>query len=40
LSQIVKCYEPPGANSKERYAWIAQYLGNAVEEAIRIRENN
>jgi hypothetical protein len=40
LSQIVKCYEPPGANSKERYAWIAQHLGDAVEEAIRIRENN
>lgn len=37
LSSIVKCYEPAGANSKERYDWICQHLANAVEEAIRIR---
>jgi hypothetical protein len=40
LSEIVKCYDPPGANSKERYDWIAKYLSAAVEEAIEIRGNN
>ena len=39
LSTIVKCYNPVGANSKERYAWISKHLSNAVEEAIRIRNN-
>lgn len=37
LSAIVKCYDPSGATSKDRYAWISQYLSSAVEEAIRIR---
>lgn len=40
LSSIVKCYNPAGGNSKERYAWIAKHLSNAVEEAIRIRNDN
>jgi hypothetical protein len=40
LSSIVKCYNPAGTNSKQRYAWIAQHLANAVEEAIRIRNQN
>lgn len=40
LSSIVKCYNPAGANSKERYAWISQYLENAVAEAIKIRNEN
>lgn len=40
LSAIVKCYNPAGSNSKERYAWIAKHLANAVEEAIRIRAAN
>ena len=40
LSSIVKCYNPAGGNSKERYAWIKKHLTNAVEEAISIRENN
>lgn len=39
LSSIVKCYNPAGADSKERYAWISEHLGNAVEEAIKIRGN-
>lgn len=38
LSTIVKCYNPAGSNSKERYAWIAKHLENAVEEAIKIRK--
>lgn len=37
LSTIVKCYDPPGEHSKERYAWISKYLSGAVEEAIEIR---
>jgi len=40
LSSIVKCYNPTGNNSKERYDWISQHLSNAVEEAIKIRNNN
>ena len=40
LSSIVKCYNPKGTNSKERYAWITKHLANAVEEAIRIRKAN
>lgn len=40
LSSIVKCYNPAGSSSKEKYAWISKYLANAVEEAIRIRGEN
>ncbi len=40
LSTIVKCYNPAGEDSKERYAWIAKHLVNAVEEAIKIRSEN
>jgi len=40
LSSIVKCYNPSGANSKERYDWISTHLANAVEEAIKIRSKN
>lgn len=40
LSEIVKCYNPSGANSQERYEWIKTHLENAVEEAVRIRNAN
>ena len=40
LSSIVKCYDPPGSTSKERYAWIAKNLKAAVEGAIQIRKDN
>ena len=40
LSSIVKCYNPAGSNSQERYDWIKKHLANAVEEAIKIRSNN
>lgn len=40
LSTIVKCYNPGGPDSKERYNWICKHLANAVEEAITIRKNN
>lgn len=39
LSSIVKLYDPGGATSKERYAWISTHLSNAVEEAIKIRNS-
>ena len=40
LSSIVKCYDPAGRTSKERYGWISSHLANAVEEAICIRANH
>ncbi len=40
LSSIVKCYDPAGSDSKERYAWISKNLANVVEEAVKIREAN
>ncbi|MBA3006235.1 MAG: TIR domain-containing protein [Proteobacteria bacterium] len=40
LSSTVKCYNPAGSNSKDRYAWIVQHLANAIEEAIKIRKEN
>ena len=38
LSAIVSCYDPQGIDSKGKYDWISRHLSNAVEEAIRIRE--
>jgi hypothetical protein len=40
LSSIVKCYDPAGSTSQEKYDWIKTHLANAVEEAIRIRKEN
>ena len=40
LSSIVKCYDPAGSNSQERYDWIKKHLENAVAEANKIRKNN
>jgi len=40
LSSVVKCYNPPGVNSRDRYAWISQHLENAVSEAISIRKRS
>lgn len=40
LSAIVKCYNPAGDNSKERYDWISRNISNAVEEAVKIRNGN
>lgn len=40
LSTIVKCYNPTGSDSQQRYDWIKTNLANAVEEAITIRTNN
>jgi hypothetical protein len=38
LSSIVKCYDPVGRTSQERYDWICKHLSNAVEEAVTIRD--
>jgi len=40
LSTLVKCYDPGGSSSSERYLWISKHLSNAVEEAIEIRRKN
>ncbi len=40
LSEIARCYDPPGGNSKEKYNWISEYISSMVEEALKIRENN
>jgi hypothetical protein len=40
LSSIVKCYDPAGTTSKDRYNWICTHVANAVEEAINIRNNS
>ena len=40
MSSIVKCYNPVGSNSQARYDWIKKHLSNAIEEAIKIRNNN
>lgn len=37
LSSVVKCYNPPGSNSRQRYNWIRDNLADIVEEALRIR---
>ena len=40
LSQVVKCYNPQGNNSKERYSWIEENLSKVIEDAIEIRNQN
>lgn len=40
LSSIVKCYNPVGANSRERYKWISKHLAYIVEQAIKIRQDH
>ena len=39
LSSVVKCYNPSGVTSREKYAWIKENLDAAVDEAVRIRTN-
>jgi len=40
LSGIVKCYNPIGENSKEKYDWISKHISDLAEKAIKIREEN
>ena len=40
LSAIVKCYDPRGTNSRQRYDWIRTHLSNAVEEAVALRKRH
>ena len=39
LSSVVKCYNPAGVTSRDKYSWISQHLANAVEEAVKIRKS-
>jgi len=39
LSEVAKCYNPSGVDSKARYNWIADNIAALVEEAITIRKN-
>jgi hypothetical protein len=38
LTEIVRCYDPTGADSKALYAWIEQYLEAAIDEAVATRK--
>lgn len=40
MSTVVKCYNPTGGNSNEKYAWITHNLSKMVEEAIDIRNRS
>lgn len=40
LSDIVECYNPVGANSKEKYDWISKYIAAIANEAVEIRSKN
>ncbi len=37
LDSVVKCHDPAGFDSRQRYAWIADNLADIVEQAIDIR---
>ena len=39
LSSVVRCHNPPGTNSRQRYTWIRDSLAYIVEEALRIRSS-
>ena len=38
LSSIIRCYDPKGLNSNDKYSWISDHLSAIVEEAISIRK--
>ena len=40
LSEVVKCYDPEGNSSDEKYGWISNSLSHIVEDAISTRESN
>ncbi len=37
LASVIRCHDPLGSTSKQRYAWIEANLAAIVDEAIRIR---
>jgi len=37
MSEVVKCYNPAGENSKERYDWISKYISAIAEESVQVR---
>jgi len=40
FDQIVKTYDPPGADGKAVYGWIAQNITAIIDEAIEIRNSH
>lgn len=40
LSAIVKCYNPQGFDSKEKYNWISKYIAAIADEAVKIRDSH
>ena len=40
LSSVIKCYDPMGWYSQDKYSWIRDNLSDIVEEAINIRRNH
>ncbi len=40
LSSVVKCYNPQGTNSQERYDWISRNISVIAEQAVNIRKSN
>lgn len=38
FADIVKCYDPPGYQSTDVYAWISSNLSAIVEESVAIRK--
>lgn len=40
LSTLVKCYNPDGNTSQERYGWIREWIEAAADEAVQIRKAN
>lgn len=40
LSSIVKCHDPAGSTSQDRYAWIRDNLSSVIDEAIQIRDGH
>ncbi len=38
FSTAVKCYDPQGGTSEERYRWIECNLESVIEKAIEIRK--
>ena len=40
LSSVVRCYDPVGYGSTQKYRWIEENLANIVEESISRRNEN
>ena len=38
LSSVIRCYNPEGGNSKEKYDWISRHIAYITNEAVGIRK--